>query len=176
MRRSDASNWIRGTVIAIGLLLCVRLAILVSNVVQSTRNDSFANPPRFHPFDNHVTLMSATSLLLVILSLALMIQFAGGGQRVILLGVGAAGVAYLATNFFGPTRWVWSVPGPNIDRLGDTAGYTSLLIAEVLIDVLLITAILGRKQRSSSARRRSTPTCRCPSSSRTTSRRRASRT
>lgn len=142
---TGAASLRRWTLVGLGLLLAFRLTLLSSNLLRSRGNGfrdvvESGEVPRY--FDTHASFMRLSSVLVVAAVFALAWQLRGKASRVIVLTVVFAGVGYATGSFFGPNRWIFTIPGPYVDFTGDTAGYAWLLIAEVLLGALLLTAVL----------------------------------
>ena len=126
------------------MLLIARLVILAADALRSRGflgpGETVSSLPQ--PFRPHLLTIQLTSLAVVALTIYLALFVWGYADHLTVAMVGVTCLGYATASFFGPSRWIFSVPGPMIDHLGDTGGYTRLLIADVLLDVLLAIAVV----------------------------------
>lgn len=129
----------RSTEVGLGLLVAIRLLLLGSDWLHARRNAHVVSPnfPRF--FNDSSPLMLLSSVLMVALAMSLALQIRRSAGRVILCSVVVAGIGYAIATFFGPTQWNPQLSGPM--ALTDAAGYAQLLITDILLGGLLLSAI-----------------------------------
>lgn len=139
----------RSTLVGLGLLATVRVFVLATDALQARGNSIQASPtpsvPQF--FQAHTSFLGVTSILIVVLTLVVALQIRGSADVIAQGLLLAAAAGYATASFFGPAQWVWSPPGPDVDRLGDAAGYLWLLVAEILLAAMLLGAVSRHLRR-----------------------------
>ena len=69
------------------------------------------------PFNPHLLTIQMTSLAVVALTIYLALFMWGYADRLTVAMVVVSCLGYATASFFGPSRWIFSVPGPMIDHL-----------------------------------------------------------